>query len=737
MNTSLRRARGALCRCLVLLGFIASAGPGWAWRSALYPQTWTPPGDGVRFETDAVIQDFSLAGYGLGEPLPIVSGLVRDVTQAPYYADPTGQADATTAIQSALVDAGISGGGVVFLPAGSYTVAVPDGALEALSIVYPNVVLRGAGIGQTFVRNITTTMRSKAVIRVSGPEDASWLNDSFPSTPVTTDLLGPTTVIPVDNPGLFAAGDWVVIRTDATNEWIAEHREPAWLGFGPALGGIAYYRQVRDVDAANQAIIVDIPTRYYLKQRDAARVHKATVMPLAGVGLEDFSIGNVERSGDGWGETDFSDPDKAAFHAHGSALIRFDDVRDSWVRRVASFAAGGNTSTAHLLSNGIVVTDSRSVTIENCHFQRPQYGGGGGNGYMYRLQNSSDCLVAYSSASFSRHGFVVSHMRSSGNVFHRCHDMDGGKQTGASGNETTLGEGSDHHQAFSHSNLIDGCAGTNSWWEAVYRDAGTIPRHTITAAHSVFWNVEGYGTGGAIVRTEQSRYGYAIGTRGMRVDVDRPALCGTRCDPPDHVEGQGLGSTLEPLSLFLDQRERRHGVPAAAIDLVPSADTYVRGGRRFADANYGAAASLQLSNVRPRRSRRYRESFLRFDLPGLTAASIRRATLWITATRSAARGAGGQAAFVADDSWSESTVTFKSRPPGGSVIGSWTAPESGIVEIDVTEIVRQEAAGDGALSLVLQRTGRSRRQSVERYGSREASDASQRPRLHVELGPAT
>jgi hypothetical protein len=403
---------------------------------------------------------------------------------------------------------------------------------------------------------------------------------------------------------------------------------------------------------------------------------------------------------------------------------------------VASFAPEGNTSTAHLLSNGIVVTDSRSVTIENCHFQRPQYGGGGGNGYMYRLQNSSDCLVAFSSAEFARHGFVVSHMRSSGNVFHRCRDVDGGKQTGASGDETTLGEGSDHHQAFSHSNLIDGCIGTNSWWEAVYRDAGTVPRHNITAAHSVFWNVEGYGTGGAVVRSEQSRYGYAIGTRGTRVAVDRPTLCGTRCDPRDWVEGQGAGATLEPPSLLLDQRARRGGVPAATIELVPSADAYVRGGRRFAGTSYGAGVSLQLRDAGARRARRHRESFLRFDLPGLTAASIRRATLRITAARSA-RGAGAQAAFVPDDSWSESTLTFASRPAGGPVIATWKVPRNRIVEVDVTDVVRQEAAGDHRLSLVLQATGRSKRQRVQRYGSREARDAGRRPRLRIELGPAS
>ena len=59
-------------------------------------------------------------------------------TDAPWNADPTGKADSTTAIQSALRDVEAQGGGVVFLPAGRYRI---DGVL---SIGYCTS-LRGAG----------------------------------------------------------------------------------------------------------------------------------------------------------------------------------------------------------------------------------------------------------------------------------------------------------------------------------------------------------------------------------------------------------------------------------------------------------------------------------------------------------------------------------------------------------------------------------------------------------------
>lgn len=121
----------------------AGAAPGAApWRSALYPTNWAP---GFSDAQGRFLHDFSYAGYHRGEvPVPSRSGPLVDVTQAPYLADKTGNADATPQIQRALEDAGSLGGGVVYLPAGTYCVR-PQGANSfALHLRYSNVVLRGA-----------------------------------------------------------------------------------------------------------------------------------------------------------------------------------------------------------------------------------------------------------------------------------------------------------------------------------------------------------------------------------------------------------------------------------------------------------------------------------------------------------------------------------------------------------------------------------------------------------------
>ena len=196
-----------------------------AWRSALYPTDWQPPMDGVvNFETNKLIQDFSYAGYRAGEQsLPVIAGPLFNATQPPYNADSTGAHDTTAAIQSAINAAQIAGGGVVFLPAGLYSISPQGANAYALLINASNVVLRGAGVGTTFLLNTSTNMRSKSIILVSGPSAAGFYSSGVASTTISRDLLGPTAEIPVASTSGFTTGQWVVVRADCTDAWITTH----------------------------------------------------------------------------------------------------------------------------------------------------------------------------------------------------------------------------------------------------------------------------------------------------------------------------------------------------------------------------------------------------------------------------------------------------------------------------------------------------------------------------------
>ncbi len=149
-----------------------------------------------------------------------------------------------------------------------------------------------------------------------------------------------------------------------------------------------------------------------------------------------------------------------------------------------------------------------------------------------------------------------SYAGTSGNVFLLCEDRETARATGSSGSCTTSGSGSDNHMHFSHSNLWDRCHAYNSFWTAHHRTtSGTVP-HGLTSAHAVYWNTTGSGTRYTdIVRSGQGRYGYVIGTSGSRSGATNPTTGNTA--PADHLEGIGLGATLEPASLYLDQLSRR------------------------------------------------------------------------------------------------------------------------------------------------------------------------------------
>lgn len=560
-------AHRSLLLVVALAGALHAAAPrpnaeAHTWRSTLYPETWDASAL-PDFETSAFLQDFSFAGYHAGaRPLPRPAGPVFDVTRPPYAADPAGLHDSTDAIQRAIDAAAAVDGGVVHLPAGRYLLSVSDGRREALLIRHPRILLRGDGPDRTFLLNTTTAMRSRVVVRVASSGDGGDFFHAARSVAITRDLPKPTRRIPVAATDHLSPGDFVVIRHDLSDAWIDEHGEPTWKAERGRPLPPTYFRQILSVDAAASEIEIDSPIRYYLKTRDHPVVIRHDNPPLREVGIEHLAIANLQHPDDRWAEEDYRIEGAGAWHAHASYLIAFERVRDAWIRDVRSFQPEANISGAHLLANGILLQHASRVTIADTHFARPQFGGGGGNGYLYRLRHANDCLLLRSSADFSRHGFVFSHAGSNGNVLHACTDARTGRATGHTGSYRTAGAGSDHHMHFSHANLIDLCVADDSWFEARYRHSprGAAVLHGVTAAHTVFWNTKGDGTlERPVVISEQARYGYIIGTRGPRSSVElrnhRPAAT----DPVDHVEGLGLGDFLAPQSLYLDQLRRRLG----------------------------------------------------------------------------------------------------------------------------------------------------------------------------------
>lgn len=575
---------------LVVFGLLGAPADANGWHSSLYDEDWIPPhtnGEPPSFETDKLIQDFSYAGYRRSEAeLPQVTGPVFDAVED-FGADPTGESDTTEEIQAALDAAAAAGGGVVYLGAGTYRVRPPGDAPASLRIRSDHVILRGAGPSETFILNDSWEMNRKDIIRVDAPT-AGWANvpDGSPVASIRHDLMGPTKEIPVDDAAGFSPGDWIVVRADATDPFKAEHNmEDLWVGqnLGP---GVLFIRQILYIDEESDALFIDVPTRYYLKTRDDARVHLLHPQ-LEEVGLEDFSIGNVEHpehnASSGWGTGDYNEDGAHAEDVHASYAIRVARLRNGWIRNVHTYRPAENSLDAHVLSNAVRIDNSVNVTVEDSHFQRAMYAGGGGNAYMLRVTNAQEILMRDTTVGYNRHGFVFSSMQTSGNVIHRgraehtrWRAIDG--DAGSSG--------SDHHMWLSQSNLVDNTQLLQDYFAAYYRHTwGSNHGHTST--HSVFWNLEGleyFANVDHIVNTQQARYGYAIGTRGNATgisDAGTPFWAGEahRADPLDYVEGEGEGATLEPRSLFENQLRKRMTSPlpdgrVATPQITPHGGTY-------------------------------------------------------------------------------------------------------------------------------------------------------------------
>jgi hypothetical protein len=517
------------------------------WRSSLYPENWVP---GKIDSEGKFLHDFSYAGYHSGEaPIPEISNNIVDVTKSPYFADKTGNSNAQASIQKALDDVGKAGGGVVYLPEGTYQLNVSASSANPIKMTYSKVVLRGAGTDKTFIYNSNSNIRGLSVISVKPTSGGDWVYSGTNTALITEDLLNPTDIIPVSSVSGFKVGDWVVIRSDVTTAFIEEHlMGTLWT---TAITGPIFYRYIVEIDQSKNTLKVDAPTRYYLKKRDNAKVYKVSPV-LSEVGIENFSIGNRQTTKTGFGEEDYDVVGTGAYEVHGSQMLSIYNSLDCWIRNVNTYKPVQNTGDFHLVSNGILLQRSRFITVESCSFQKPQYEGGGGNGYMFTL-GGNDCLIKNTQANHGRHNFDFKSMQSNGNVILRCR-----------GENSSLA--SDFHMHLSMANLFDNFTANKDFLEAKFRPYGTSPMHGHSTTQSVFWNTNGeaYPSGkSAIVESAQYGWGYIIGTRGPASAVKTSPFSGTmsgyayNSSPEDFKEGIGKGDQLVPQSLYEDQLAKR------------------------------------------------------------------------------------------------------------------------------------------------------------------------------------
>jgi autotransporter-associated beta strand protein len=619
---------------LLILGFVSSSYVGaQPWRSVTYPETWTP---GFASSQGHFVHDFSYAGWKMGTEsiptgtAPAWASTVYNVKNAPYNAVGDGVADDTAAIQAAIDAAIAAGGGTVYLPPGTYRVrpdSNPNTTAQAigtaLSIHGPNTILKGFGSSQTFLFNDQTNMRNLSVVSLCNSPGAWWYGSETNSRALAATASNQSNQVALTSTSGLSVGDWIVLRGDnaSGSSFAADHGMTSYWNATNARGP-AFYRQITAI--SGNTITFDIPLRYHLSLTWNARAYQ--VAPhLSQVGVQGISIGMRQNNKTGTSGTDYNVPGTGAYEMHGSRAVRVQRVVDAFIHDVASYRPGVNTSDFHLLSYGVVLGEARGTTLSQVRFQKPQYRGEGGNGYMFRIEGQESLFVDCEGAN-SRHNYSFWQAAASGNVLLRFTTRNG--QLAA-----------DFHGYLSMSNLIDSTTVENDLLETINRTSSSSGAGW-TTTQTTFWNTYGVSyksTETRIISMDQYGRGNIIGTSG-------PFNNATSTGSTELLEGKGLGGSLVPQSLYEDQLARRLGIAAqppavpGGLTATATSDTTVsltwtdnatNESSQLIEYRIGAGTWLTLATVNPNQT-----SFTATGLQASTSYGFR-----VTATNSAGSSA--------------------------------------------------------------------------------------------------
>lgn len=498
-------------------------------RSSLYPTDWKP---GFADTSGRFLHDFSYAGYRNGEVMvpETPPGLTYDAV-AGYGADPTGVKDATAAIQAALQAASAAGGGVVLLPKGTYRC---DGTLR---VSKPGVVLRGAGPDQTLLQ----FTKSKGM-GYSGHLTFAGTIAPGPQLPLLAETKELERVVRVADASTLQVGDDISLGFVITPAFTEEHGMTGiWTAFANQWKPI-FRRRVVAVDTKKtpHEVTVDVPLRYPMKLRDTAALRRETGY-VSECGVENLGISNAVAWADAWA-------------VNQNHAIEFLAVKDCWIRKVRSFASPlSNPAGYHLQSSGILVRDSKRVTVSETDLSRAQNRGDNGNGYLYEVSTSNEVLFRDSQAHEGRHNFIQNwDFGTTGVVWQRVF-TEGSQSVSSVNNPFSFPTASEFHHSLAMACLIDQSTIDDAWQAQNRQLYSTGAGHTST--QGVFWNNQGRGR----ISSLQYGWGYVIGTKKLTVVTDPSDIFGSGqgSTPEDYREHIDLTAVLEPASLRDDQLTRR------------------------------------------------------------------------------------------------------------------------------------------------------------------------------------
>lgn len=503
------------------------------------------------------LDDFSYTGYRLGEE-SLGSVPCRKLVRI------TDKGDISAELQRAIDEVGHTGGGIVAIPKGNYTMS------SAVSIPYDNVSIVGENSADTLIRipsDYNSHERSnmaEAVFTFGRELNASnrgWVDKGPVVATVSSPIPRGALAVDTDDASKVDAGSWVVVQQYFWQALVDNNsRNPdKWRAnstFDHSIFSFSYLRRV--AGKSGNRIFLDAPVPTAL---DPAN-NPVSIRLTDGNMHENSGIARLTIEFD-------KNIDPRTGRPHGTAVY-FEGMRDGWVYDV------------HVLDfprNGFYADFSARITFLDCSVRGAQDKGGDGYGYGFLEGASQSLLYRLCRGEDARHNFISSRSLTSMIVYTRC----------VSVNAT---EADDTHYAFEQAILWDHHTQLNGDSLTAFNRGDESNGAYETLASGVIWNFFGDGfpgslpQGGAIfVKPSPDGEAIVIGVNGNHQVCDNskgntvspfirgdlmPAAgglqVGTGTGAPGNVLYESLYQPgLDPESLYDAQLENRiGGVPSVA-----------------------------------------------------------------------------------------------------------------------------------------------------------------------------
>ncbi|MCE5300424.1 MAG: glycoside hydrolase family 18 protein [Spirochaetia bacterium] len=557
---------------LVAVVFMPAVSNGWY--SQLFPYNSGSYDEvAVNFNgVDWQLDDYSYVGYKLGEA-PLQTGVPCSIQTI------TGTGDITQELQDRIVSVGSSGGGIVKIPAGTYTITQTS-AGKPIAINYDNVSIEGAGQGRTIINVPATHNYVEIADKFEGTftfEQANWAwnkgwveNGTQLSTVTNTINRGATYITGLPGLASITVGSWIVIQQYFWQQLVTDNSAGAWIYGDPGNReySFTYLRKVLSKDASG--ITIDAPIPYTLNPANNTIRIKAS-----------GSSYMVENSGISGMTIQFADNNNSTDNYRPSGCaIYFEGALNCWVKDVFIY---------NFPRYGICVEYSARISVVDSYIKKAQDFGGGGNGYGFYTNCSQNVLFKNCTGEETRHNFIVSRALSHYVVMTHCKSIDSR-------------QGEDTHFGFAHAILRDDYYQSNGNNLNGYNRGITSSNAYESYLTGALWNCAGDGYAGiyygGTINITPASYGNAIVVGGtdkhIVTDGTHYENDGSTYTPGDNVaalaglqvgpgpvgtrknvlyEGTGFAG-LQPQSLYEEQLKNRVGTAASWANVCSEAATY-------------------------------------------------------------------------------------------------------------------------------------------------------------------